>query len=75
MSPAHSEQMKGRAIGRARGKRPPVCSDAALTMALLGMWQIDSILLPRLSGLFEWARTAPAPNVRAGTIYVFSGLS
>jgi hypothetical protein len=30
----------------------------ALTMALLGMWQIDAILLPRLSGKMAKRKTA-----------------
>ena len=45
---AHSEQMK--AILSEREVNDCLRSDAALTMALLGMWQIDAILLPRLSG-------------------------
>jgi len=46
---AHSEQIKG-ALLSDRQVNDELRSDAALTMALLGMWQIDSILLPRLSG-------------------------
>ena len=45
---AHSEQMK--ALLSEREVNDRLRSDAALTMALLGMWQIDAILLPRLSG-------------------------
>ena len=46
---AHSEEMKGSLLSD-RQVNDDLRSDAALTMALLGMWQIDSILLPRLSG-------------------------
>ena len=46
---AHSEQMKGSLLSD-RQVNDDLRSDAVLTMALLGMWQIDSILLPRLSG-------------------------
>lgn len=46
---AHSEQMKGTLLS-ANEVNESLRSDAALTMALLGMWQIDTILLPRLAG-------------------------
>lgn len=46
---AHSEQMKGTLMSE-REVSENLRSDAALTMALLGMWQVDTILLPRLAG-------------------------
>lgn len=46
---AHSERMKGTLMS-ARDVDAKLRTDEALTMALLGMWQVDTILLPRLSG-------------------------
>jgi hypothetical protein len=46
---AHSEQMKGTLMS-AQEVNDLLRSDAALTMALLGMWQVDNILMPRLTG-------------------------
>jgi hypothetical protein len=46
---AHSERMKGTLMSE-RDVEDKLRSQEALTMALLGMWQIDTILLPRLSG-------------------------
>jgi hypothetical protein len=46
---AHSERMKGTLMSD-RDVEDKLRSQEALTMALLGMWQIDTILLPRLSG-------------------------
>lgn len=54
---AHSEQMKGALLSE-RDVNDALRSDGALTMALLGMWQVDSILLPRLSGKMTKRRSA-----------------
>ena len=54
---AHSEQMKGSLLSE-RNVNDILRSDGALTMALLGMWQVDAILLPRLSGKLAKRKTA-----------------
>jgi len=45
---AHSERMRAIMPGVDLDKE--LRGDEALTMALLGMWQVDAILLPRISG-------------------------
>jgi hypothetical protein len=46
---AHSERMKGILMSE-KDVDEKLRSQEALTMALLGMWQVDTILLPRLAG-------------------------
>jgi len=54
---AHSEQMKG-TLMTCQEVNESLRSESALTMALLGMWQVDTILLPRLAGKMAKRRAA-----------------
>jgi hypothetical protein len=54
---AHSEQMKK--LMPASEVESMLRSEAALTMALLGLWQVETIALPRLQGKLQQAQVKP----------------
>jgi hypothetical protein len=54
---AHSEQMKKLLPAATVDK--DFRSESALTMALLGLWQIEAVALPRLQGKLQQATTKP----------------
>jgi hypothetical protein len=57
---AHSEQMKK--LMPASEVESMLRSEAALTMALLGLWQVETIALPRLQGKLQQAQVKPASS-------------